>query len=229
MKHLSFNRFAGVSGILSALLYIVSIVGMQYYMALDHSSMDAMTQGMQDNHIMMLLYGWPGIIATILILPLVYAFHRFNQAQNEYSKLALLMTTIGLCFVLIGYLFHLALTYFHAPIYQTLDAIQRVSFGSLISATIGVQDMFWLSGDLFAFLGIALLLILNLGEKSFPKWLVLMCAIAGLLAAVGSFGFIPAFKESGISFLFIGGFSVFAIWEVLIGLRLFKTNNASQS
>ena len=143
-----------------------------------------------------------------------------QQGFHEWCSLA---TLIGLCFVLVGYIFHLALTYFHAPMYLELTPDQQPLFGALIKSTIGLKDMFWLSGDLLSFYGIAILLILGLKERVFPKWFLLMGAVAGILAASGSISFIPAFKHvPGLSFMFIGGFSVFAIWEVIAGVLLLK-------
>lgn len=226
MENSFFNRFAGIAGISSAFLFILSIVGMQFYLASSLDDMSAFTQNMIDSHFMMLLYGWPGLLATLLIIPLVYAFYMGNKSSASISRMIFLLTVIGLAFILVGYLFHLALTYFHAPMYQEIESTQQASFGFLIKSTIGLQDMFWLSGDLFSFLGIAMLLLLAVKEANFSKWFLLMGATAGVLAAVGSFAFIPAFKHvAGLSFLFIGGFSIFAIWEIIAGVFLIRLAN----
>lgn len=227
MEKSSFNQFAGTAGILSALLFIISIVGMQYYLASSLEDVNAFTQNMMDAHSMMLLYGWPGFIATLLILPLTYAVYRFNDTTRLVSRMVFLITVIGLCFILVGYLFHLALTYFYAPLHQSMNGDQQSIFGMVIKTTIGLQDMFWLSGDLLSFLGIGILLVLGWEEDVFPKWFLVMGIVAGVLAAVGSFSFIPAFKKvPGLSFLFIGGFSIFAIWEVLAGFKLIKLSRS---
>lgn len=226
MKNLIFNRMAGFAGIASALLFIISIIGMQSYLASDLADMDAFTQNMVDAHYLMLLYGWPGLLATVLIIPLVYYFYKANSSTSTPSKLLFLITVIGLCFILVGYLFHLALTYFHAPMYQEIPLAQQTSFSLLIKSTIGLQDMFWLSGDLFSFLGIAGLLSLNLRERQFPRWFLLLGVLSGISAALGSFGFIPAFKQFSIlSLMFIGGFSLFAVWEITAGVLLIKQKN----
>ena len=219
----SFNKLAGMAGITSALLFIVSIIGMQAYMASSLDDISAFTQNMNDSHNMMLLYGWPGIIATLLIIPLIYAFYKKNKSTVAISKMLFLMTVIGLCFILVGYLFHLALTYFHAPMYHELAVEEQATFAALIKSTIGLQDMFWLAGDLFSFLGIACLLLMGIRENIFPKWFLFMGILASVLAAVGSVSFIPAYKYvPGLSFSFIGGFSVFAVWETIAGVFLIK-------
>ena len=133
------------------------------------------------------------------------------------------MSLIGIVFVLIGYLFHLALTYFHAPVYETLDATRQAAFNAVVQTNIGIQDMFWLSGDLFAFLGIALLVIMNWKEANTPKWLILWVTISGIGAAIGSFSFIPAFKSNMVlGLMFLGGFSLYAIWQILMGIHLIR-------
>ena len=223
MKQSAFNQFAGVAGIVSALLFIISIIGMQAYLASPLNDISAFTQNMNEQHGMMLIYGWPGLVATMLILPLIFAFHKENKTSSNFSRMALLVTIIGLIFILVGYLFHLALTYFHAPLFQELEPGVQASFGVVIHATVGLQDMFWLSGDLFSFLGVSILLLLCLKEDVFPKWFLLLGIVAGVLAASGSISFIPAFKQiPGLSFLFIGGFSIFAIWEIIAGILLIK-------
>lgn len=223
MKNKQSLRLAGIAGILSAILFILSIIGLQYFLAADLNDVSAFTQNMMDSHNMMLLYGWPGLFATLLIIPLIYALHQSNESSKFVSKMVFLIVVIGLCFVLIGYIFHLALTYFHAPAYQTLNVEQQATFGAVFKTTIGLQDMFWLSGDLFSFLGIAFLMYLGLKEGFFPKWMLIFGLVAGVLAATGSVSFIPAFKKiPGLSFLFIGGFSLFALWEIAAGIFLIK-------
>jgi len=223
MNNLPFYQWAGISGILSAVLFIISIIGMQFFLAGDIHNMENFTENMMDNHSMMLMYGWPGLVATSLILPLVYAFFRLNKSKLQESRVVFVLTIIGLCFIFIGYLFHLALTYFHAPIYQRIGADNKEFFGLLIESTIGLQDMFWLSGDLLSFLGIGGILFLGWSEDVLPKWLLLIGALASIVAAMGSVSFIPAFKPvPGLSFLFIAGFSVFAIWEIIAGIYLIR-------
>lgn len=138
------------------------------------------------------------------------------------------MSLIGIVFVLTGYLFHLALTYFHAPIYQTLDAAQQSAFNAVVQTNIGIQDMFWLSGDIFAFLGIALLVLMNWKESNTPKWLILWVAIAGICAAIGSFSFIPAYKNStALGLMFLVGFSLYALWQIFMGTHFIRSKNTS--
>ncbi len=223
MKSSQFNYYAGVAGITSALLFIVSIIGMQSYLATPLDDVLAFTQNMNDSHAMMLIYGWPGFIATILIIPLIYVFYKGVQAYAEISRILLVIIIIGLSFILVGYLFHLALTYFYAPIHHDMLPVQQITFEYIVKSTIGLQDMFWLSGDLLSFLGIAILLLLNLKQDQFPRWFLITGAIAGFFAAMGSIAFIPAFKHvPGLSTMFISGFSVFAIWEIVGGIILLK-------
>ena len=228
MENSSFQKLAGISGILSAVLYILSIIGLQYYISASISDMEAFTQNIVDSHLMMMLYGWPGIVATILIFPLVYHFHRNNQLSSELSKMFFIKTGIGLILIVIAYLFHLALTYFHAPMFLELDSSQQAIFSVVIESTVGLQDMFWLGGDLFAFLGIGLILLLGLQEGNYPSWATWLGISAGFLAAIGSFSFIPAFKTvPGLSFLFIAGFSLFAIWEIIAGVLILKAKRVN--
>ena len=228
MKNNSFYQLAGIAGITSALLFMISIIGMQSYISSSLDDVHAFTQNMIDSHHLMLMYGWPGLFATLLILPFVYAFHLENSKARLLSKMLFLTTIIGLGFILVGYLFHLALTYFYAPIYQAAALEQQASMDLVIKTTIGLQDMFWLSGDLFSFLGIAALLLLGWQQSRFPKWFLLIGITSGILAAVVSISFIPAFKQvPGLGFLFIGGFSIFAVWEIIGGLFLLRLHKES--
>lgn len=223
METRSFYYTAGIAGIGSAILYLLSIIGLQAYLASSMDNMTAFTQNIIDSHSMMLLYGWPGIIATLLILPLMYTFYMLNKTSKHISRIVFLVTLLGLCFIIIAYLFHLAFTYFYAPIHHTLEGQQHVLYGIIIKSTVGLQDMFWLSGDIFAFLGIAIILWLNFREQLFPKWVLLFGILSGVLAAFGSFSFIPAFKHlTWLSFTFIGGFSLFTIWEIIASIILIK-------
>ena len=223
-------QFAGLAGILSALLYLLSIIGLQNYIAADLTDVDAFTRNMADSHGMMLLYGWPGLFATLLIIPLVLVLLPAEKTNRFPSQSLFLITMLGLGFILVGYLFHLALTYFYAPAFQELDASGQTSFGVVFQTTVGLQDMFWLSGDLLAFLGIGALMLANMNRQLIPKWLLVFGVLASLLAATGSVSFIPAFKKvPGLSFLFIGGFALFTVWEILVGVRLLRRSHLTRS
>ena len=221
MNEKYFHYTAGWLSILSAGLYILSIMGLNRYVSVGLDSMEVFAQNMRDEESWMLFYGWPGFLATIFIFPMVYILHQQSSIRKTLSKIVLSLSYIGLVFVLVGYLFHLAFTYFHIPIYFELTNDGREIFGAVIKSTIGLQDMFWLSGDLLAFLGIATLLALNLQKKSFPWWIALLGVVAGCSAAIGSFSFLPPYKTvSTLSFLFMAGFTVFAIWEIVFGIFL---------
>ena len=229
MKELSSSQFVGITAIISAALYILSIIGLQYYISSDLNQVPAFAQNMVDNHSMMLIYGWPGFIATILILPLVFYIYLKN-AKSFYGRNVLTVTLIGLSFIMIAYLFHLALTYFYAPSLLTMDENSKVVTSYIFKNLIGLQDMFWLGGDLLAFMGIALLTAANKRNLKFPGWLVGFGILACILASLGSFSFIPAFKKvPGLSFLFIGGFALFTIWEIIIGIYLLKKKQSVQT
>ena len=80
-------------------------------------------------------------------------------------------------------------------------------------------------GDLLSFLGISALLGMLAKDQNFPKSLLIIGIVAGILAAVGSLAFIPAYKHmSFLSLMFIGGFATFAVWEVAAGLFLLRSN-----
>ncbi len=221
----SFVRFAGYAGIVSAALYLVSIAGMLRYFDGDLSRPIHFATNMVNNFDMMLVYGWPGLVATVLIFPLVLAI-RGHEDQQGVVRFIKIITMIGLSFVLIGYLFHLALTYFHSPMMVTTPQSEQNAVGSFVYGVVGIQDMFWLNGDLLAFLGIGLLLMLRSRGRQFPWWLSLVGIVAGLAAALGSFSFIPSLKASVLGLFFIGGFAVFAVWEILAGFYLIKSSKS---
>ena len=208
--------------ILSAILYGISIAGLQVYISQSLEDMAAFVQNMNDSHSMMLLYGWPGIIATALIFPIIDYLYRASN-QDVFARLIYVLIIIGLSFVLIAYMFHLGLTYFHTPFYLESSGAGRESMEWIIRTTIGLQDMFWLLGDILSFGGIAVLLLYQLRSGRIPAWLIITGVLAGISAALGSIGFIPAFKQSAVlGYLFIGGFSLFAAWEVLTGVTLLR-------
>ena len=229
MQSNSFNKFAGWSAIVSAILFMLSIFGMMQYLEGNLEIVPSFLKNMTDHKGSMLLYGWPGLLATVLMLPLFYASHLRNFSRTDISKSIFLMSQIGIVFVLVGYLFNLALTYFHSAIYQTLETDLQRAFDAVAQTNIGIQDMFWLVGDLFAFLGIALLVLLNWKESNTPKWLILWVAISGSSAAVGSFSFIPAFKNNMVlGLMFLVGFSLYALWQILMGVHLIRFKNQNE-
>ncbi|MDU8886243.1 DUF4386 family protein [Yeosuana sp. MJ-SS3] len=224
----TFKRIVGFSSIGSALLFVVSIVGMQFYISGNLEDVSSFIQNMLNNNGMMLLYGWPGLTATMLMIPLFYYVHKINEKNKSLSKSFLIMSLIGVVFVLIAYLFHLAFTYFHAPIYQQLGPNEQLAFNGVFKSMVGIQDMFWLGGDIFAFLGIAFLAILSLKERILPKWMIIWVAIAGISAAVGSFNFLPVYKPNPVlEAMFMGGFLLFTLWEIMIGILLIRNKIGS--
>ena len=230
MEKNSFQKFVGWASIISAVLFVISIVGMQVYLRASLVDVNAFTENMVDNHGMMILYGWPGLLGTILIIPLVYFLNSTSDQFKELSKFVYTLTLIGLTFIMVGYLFHLSMTFFAAPLY--LDYTEGGSDTSaqdyFFRALVGLQDLFWLSGDLFSFLGIALLLVFNWNNRIFPRWFLIVGMIAGISAALGSFAFIPSYKHiTVLSLSFIWGFTIFAIWEIVGGYYLIRMNHST--
>ena len=202
---------------------MISIIGMQFYLAGSLENVQAFAQNMVTHHTMMLLYGWPGLIATMAIIPVVYFLYKRDSKVAVQAKLAFAITLVGLTFIIVGYMFHLALTYFHAPLFPRSNEENSYALEYVFKTTIGLQDMFWLCGDLFAFLGIACIIILGAKESVIPKHLNFIGIFASLLASIGSFGFIPAFKSyTLLSLMFISGFSLFALWEIWLGILLIR-------
>ena len=221
MQDTTFIRATGIATVLSALLYVMSIVGLQYYIAEDMANMSAFTANMLENHGMMLLYGWPGIIATLLIFPLAYYLAETKSSLLHFKRMLLFITTTGLLLITIAYLVHLALTYYHAPMFHNIDQELRAGFALEIESLIRFQDMLWLVGDILAFGGIAITLLIQIPQRVLPWQMIVPGALAALVAATGSLSLIPAFKGLGwLGWSFIGGFSAFAIWQIITGLWL---------
>ena len=218
MKNLSTTQFTGITAIVSAVLYLLSIIGLQYYISVDLGDIAAFANNMKEHHHLMLMYGWPGLFATVFILPLVLYIY-LKDSTSFLGKNLFIITIIGLIFIAIAYLFHLALTYFYAPSIAIFGLQDNPATHYVFKNLIGLQDMFWLAGDLFAFLGIALLMWLNRNNLGLPSWLIIFGVVACILASAGSFSFIPAFKKViGLSFIFIGGFALFTVWEIIAGI-----------
>ncbi len=221
METIKFNRFAGIAAVLSATLYLISISGMLVYFEGDLSQPFLFASHIVEHSVMMLVYGWPGIVATVLIFPILLSLNE-AKGYESYFRFIKIISLIGLSFVLIGYLFQLALTYYITPI-MVNNPSEQEEFGLFIQGVIGVQDMFWLNGDLLSFLGIGILLLLGLKNGQFPVWLSILGFIAGFSAAIGSFSFIPELKTSILGYFFLGGFSLFAMWEIIAGIYLFQS------
>ena len=216
------NRFIAIATLTSAVLYIVSIIGLQVYISADLKDMYTFAINMADNHVLMLLYGWPGFIATLLILPVVRHLAK-PLIESSAGSLAFQVTLTGLLFILIAYLIHLALTYFFAPHFLDMNRASQDVFEHVIRTTIGLQDMFWLAGDILAFGGIATLLLLSFKSRPLPRPVMIAGVIAGILAAIGSLAFLPAYKHIQLlGLLFIGGFAVFTLWEITVGILMLR-------
>ena len=71
MQTNSFNKFAGWSAILSALLFMLSIIGMMQYLEGNLEVVASFLKNMVDHKGTMLLYGWPGLLATCINASLV--------------------------------------------------------------------------------------------------------------------------------------------------------------
>ena len=225
MKNKNSYRIAGIAGILSAVLYLLSIIGLQTYISVDLQDTNNFVLNIVESHNMMLVYGWPGLFATILILPLSNILAQ--EAKRQFiAKQLIQLVIIGLSFILVAYMFHLAFIYFFAPTFINLKSVDQTMFGIVFKNMVGLQDIFWLVGDFIAFLGIALLMSLNLSSDVFPKWLLYGGIIACFVASLGSLSFIPSFKTiPGLSFMFIAGFSGFTVWELIASVYLIKFKN----
>ena len=225
----NYNKTVAISAILSAILYGLSIIGLQVYISADLHDMDAFASNIVDNKQLMLMYGWPGIIATMFILPLVYQLTVKNESNRHLARVVAVITGFGLFLVILAYLIHLALVYFHAPIYLSSAEELQPALATMIETTIGVQDMMWIGGDVMAFGGIAALLVLRIKANN-VVWVNVLGIASGILAAFGSFSFIPEYKSIGwLGLMFMGGFVLFALWEILTGIILLLRSGTANS
>jgi len=189
MNNKFFIKLAGLLAILSTVGYVLTI-----------------------NRADRVLYGWAGLIATVLAGPAYMGVYLFlkNDENARLAKLGTYLMMAGLPLVAGIYVTAYIEAVLNAPVYDgAIDLMNIVNMDGGSFLTFGVGGIF---------------LSLASRRTTLPGWFQWLGIVAGILGLFWfGFNWMPGFKQGDIGFFIpIIGMMLSLIWQLLLGVYMLR-------
>ena len=108
-------------------------------------------QAIQDARIYWIMYGWSGVLGTLLGVPYLLAFYTAIKEREPLVQLGLAFAMIGTTFALIGFFKPLTLIYEYLPLVSTADSEMLPFLRSAMNFGLEVMELPWNLGSFLLF------------------------------------------------------------------------------
>ena len=221
-QHLDYVGF--IAAILSAVSWFVFAYG-QLNLP-DLSKVDdplLFFQAIDDAQFVYLLYGWGGILGTLLCIPYLVAFYKAMEQTAPMMLLVLIVSLIGVALTILGFFKPLIIVYFHTPLglAGTADTLPLLKVA--VEVSLELFEGPWFLGSFLLFsLGFGLTATYAWRTATGPRWLNGAGIVAGLAGLVWLTPFLPSFLDSLTPLLILVNIVASIFWS--IGLSLVLVN-----
>jgi len=186
MSRNSIYRVGLVAAIVSTVSWFLFVYGQMSLPALSEIE-DPLEffQEAQDARSVFLLYGWGGLVATLLCIPYIMAFYQAIKDKASLVSLATVTSLIGIVLASLGFMKPLTLIHAYAP--KALEAnVETLPMLKVAAATtVELFELPWNLGSFLVFgLGFALIAFYAWRTGTGPKWLNGVGLFAGLTGIV---------------------------------------------
>jgi len=223
MPKTSFYKAALVAAILSAVSWIVYIVGGMSLPAMSEIS-DPLQffQTIQDTRPAWLMYGWSGIFGTLLSIPYIIAFYYAMKDNGPVILLSMIIALIGAALTIFGFFSPLTLVYFYVPLGLEASPESLPLFKAAAQVAVEVFEMPWLFGSFLIFgFGFALIAYYGWRTSTGPKWLNVVGMLAGLAGVVWLETFLPFLQPIGV-ILRLSNILLIFVWSIGLSIVLVR-------
>jgi hypothetical protein len=218
MSNKALYRVALIAAILSALSWFAYVFGQLSLPALSEiDNPQLFFQTIQDTRTIFLLYGWGGVLGTLLCVPYLLAFYTAIKESASVVPLVLLsliIALIGTVLAVIGFFKPLTLIYSYVPMGLEAGPEALPLLKTAASVAVEVLELPWNVGSFLLFgLGIGLIAYYALRTATGPKWLNGVGIIAGLSGIVWLRVYLPFLLPVSV-FLIVLNILTIMIWSI---------------
>ena len=215
-KHL--YRVALIAAILSAVSWFAFVFGQLSLPALSEIDDPLLFfQTIQDTRTNFLLYGWGGVLGTLLCVPYLLAFYTAMKESASVVPLVLLsliIALIGTVLTVIGFFKPLTIIYTYVPMGLAAGPEALPLLKTAASVAVEVFEMPWNVGSFLLFgLGIGLIAYYALRTATGPKWLNWVGIIAGVSGIVWLRTYLPFLLPVSV-FLIVLNILTVIVWSI---------------
>jgi hypothetical protein len=212
-----------VAAILSTLSWFAFIFGQ---LSLPHlSAIDdplQYFQMIQDSRSVFLLYGWGGVVGTLLTVPYIVAFYEAIKDAGPMVLLSMIVALIGVVLATFGFFKPLTTVYEYVPLGLEASPEALPSLKVAAAVSVGVFEIPWALGSFLLFgLGFGLIAYYAWRTATGPKWLNVVGLAAGLSGIVWLTPFLP-FLEPVATFLRFLNILTIMIWSIGLSVVLVR-------
>jgi len=209
------------SAVLSAICWIIYILG-----ATGNPDLRVMEDpetffhAIQNARISFLMYGWGGVLGTLLVIPYLVAIYTSIKEKTPFGLIVLVISLVGIVLAMIGFMKPLTLVYLISPI--GLDAnpefIKTMQIAVLVMGE--VVEVGWFIGSFLVFgLGIGLFAFLALRLSIGPNWINVIGMIGGISGVIWLAIFFPFLETFGTLLRLFNILTIF-IWSIGLSVAL---------
>jgi len=223
MSKKSFYKGALVAAILSAVSWIVFILGSMSKPALSEIS-DPLQffQTIQDTRLVWIMYGWGGIFGTLLSIPYIIAFYYAMKDTGPVILMSMIIALIGVVLTIFGFFSPLTTIYFYVPLGLVANPESLPIFKAAAELAVQVFEGPWFLGSFLIFsLGFGLIAYLGWRTSTGPKWLNVLGMLAGLTGIVWLAVFLPFLEPMGV-FLRLSNILLIFVWSIGLSTSLVR-------
>ena len=223
-KHL--YRVALIAAILSAVSWFAFVFGQLSLPALSEIDDPLLFfQTIQDTRTNFLLYGWGGVLGTLLCVPYLLAFYTAMKESSSVVPmvlLSLIIALIGTVLTVIGFFKPLTIIYTYVPIGLGASPEALPLVKTAASVAVEVFEMPWNVGSFLLFgLGIGLIAYYAFRTATGPKWLNWVGIIAGVSGIVWLRTYLPFLLPVSV-LLIVMNILTLIVWSIGLAAVLAK-------
>jgi hypothetical protein len=214
---------AALLSIIAWILYIVGSTGLPDLTAVEGAQDYFRT--IEDSRSSFLLFGWSGMIGTLLFIPMLLAFYSVLKDQNPFTTQVLVIAMVGLTLSLIGFTKPLMAVYEFLPAGQAVSPENAATVRIAADVASEVADLPWNLGSFLLFgLGSGLLALTAFRSATGPGWVNIVGIVGGVAGVVWLNAYLPLFDPI-FTLLILLNIVALLVWLVGLSVALSRSDD----
>lgn len=179
-------------------------------------------QTIQESRTTFLLYGWSGVVGTLLSIPYLLAFYTAIKERAPAVHVALTIALIGAGLATIGFFKSLTLVYEYLPLGVAAEPETLPMLKVAAEASLEVMELPWNMGSFLLFgVGVGLMAYYALRAAIGPKWLNWVGIVGGLSGIVWLMAYLSFLVPVAVLLIMVNILTII-VWSIGLSVSLVR-------